>query len=147
MRFFPPQLRRSSAMIAAVLTLASAVACGGDGGTDPGSDAIEGTYSLKTHGGVPLPITIGDGTTTYTLASDVITIVRDGSWSEAFTQTATTNGQTTSSTDVQGGTWARAGSSVTLYSSVANDTAHAGTYRNGTLTFSDLGIVSVFVRQ
>jgi hypothetical protein len=35
----------------------------------------------------------------------------------------------------------------TLYSSVANDTAYSGTYRNGTLTFSDLGIVSVFVRQ
>ena len=128
-----------------VLALAMAVACGGDKSTNPNSDSIEGTYSLRTVNGSPLPFTFQSGTTSVTLTSDVITVAGNGSWTESIGYRQTANGQTTTGTDTDGGSWVRAGSSVTLNSSFGTG-GYAGTYGNGSLTFSDAGFVEVFSR-
>jgi hypothetical protein len=128
-----------------MLALATLAACGGDKATNPNSDAIEGTYSLKTINGSPLPFTIQSGTTSYVLKTDVITIASNGSWTESITYTETFNGQSSNGTDTDGGTWIRAGNAVSLNSNF--DTGGwAMTYNNGSLTVNESGLVAVFTR-
>ena len=128
------------------LALAALGACGSDASTSPNSDAIEGTYSLRTVNGSALPFTIQSGPNSVTLTTDVITIASNGAWTESIVYRQTINGDTTNGTDADGGTWVRAGSSVTLQSSVNGGTAYSGAYSNGSLTFSDGGVVVVFSR-
>ncbi|MEO6528817.1 MAG: hypothetical protein ABIP93_19525 [Gemmatimonadaceae bacterium] len=129
-----------------LLTLATLGACGSDASTSPNADAIEGTYSLRTVNGLALPFTIQSGANSVTLSSDVITIASNGTWTEAITYRQTINGQTTNGTEADGGSWVRAGSNVTLRSAQDGSTAYSGTFGNGTLTFTDDGVIVVFSR-
>ena len=129
-----------------LLALATLGACGSDSSTNPNADAIEGTYSLRTVNGAALPFTILSGANGLVLTSDVITITSNGTWSEAIQYRETFNGQTTTETDTDGGTWVRAGGSVTLQSNVTGDVAYSGAYANGSLTFSAGGLIAVFSR-
>lgn len=131
--------------IVALIAFSSLVACGSDSSTNPNSDSIEGVYSLRTVNGSALPFTVQSGTTSVTLTSDVITIASNGSWTEAVAYTQTVNGQTSNGTGADGGTWIRAGSSVTL-NSTAGSTGYAGTFSNGSMTFNDSGFIEVFSR-
>jgi len=142
-RFF----RRSYILTASSLLLSFAMACGGDNSTNPNSDAVEGTYALKSVNGSPLPFTIQSGTNSITLTKDILTVASNGSWTESISYTETINGQTGTGTDADGGTWSRAGSSVAFYSTVTNGTAYSGTYNNSTLTLGAGGVTQVFVRQ
>jgi hypothetical protein len=146
MRIALPHLRRSAALVAASLSLVLVAGCGGDSSTNPNNDAIEGTYSLKSINGLPLPFTIQSGTTSITLTKDVLTVASNGSWTESISYSQTVNGQTSTGTDDDGGSWTRAGSSVNFFSNVTNTTAYAGTYSNGTLNFTDAGFTQVFQR-
>jgi hypothetical protein len=56
------------------------------------------------------------------------------------------NGQTSTGTEGDGGTWTRAGSSVSFYSTVYDEASYTGTYSNRTLTVTYGGSVMVFVR-
>ena len=129
-----------------LLTLATLGACGSDSSTSPTADGIEGTYSLRTVNGLTLPFTIQSGPNSLTLESDVITIAGNGSWTESIAYRQTINGQTSNGTEADGGAWVRAGTSVTLQSSVNGGTAYSGSYGNGSLTFNDGGVVVVFSR-
>ena len=129
----------------AVLALVAVAACGGDSGTNPNSDSIEGTYSLRTINGSPLPFTVQSGTYSYTIKTDVITIASNGSWTETYTYTETANGQTTNGSDVDGGTWVRAGNVVNLASNFGTG-GYSMTYSNGSLTVSESGFVGVYTR-
>jgi hypothetical protein len=146
MRITLPHLRRSAFVVTASLALALAAACGGDSGTNPNSDAIEGTYSLKTVDGSPLPYKVQIGTDQVTLTKDVLTVASNGSWTESLSYTQTVNGQTSTGTEGDGGTWTRAGSSVSFYSTVYDEASYTGTYSNRTLTVTYGGSVMVFVR-
>lgn len=141
------RLRRTTAFAIALLSLAIATACGGDSSTNPNSDAIEGTYALKSVNGSPLPFTAQSGTDSFTLTKDVLTVASNGSWTESISYTETVNGQTSTGTDADGGSWSRVGSSVNFYSNVTNGTAYSGTYNNGSLSLSSGGFLQVFVRQ
>jgi len=149
MRHSIPSRRRchSSILMGSTLLLSLAMACGGDKSTNPNSDAVEGTYSLKSVNGSPLPFTIQSGTNSIMLTKDVLTVAGNGSWTESINYTETINGQMNTGTDADGGTWTRAGSSVSLYSTVTNGTAYTGIYNNGTLTMSAGGFTQLFVRQ
>jgi hypothetical protein len=129
-----------------LLALATLGACGSDASTGPDAEPIEGTYSLRTLNGATLPFTIQSGPSSLTLTSDVITLAGNGSWTESITYRQIINGQTTNGTESDGGAWVRAGSNVTLQSSVNGGTAYSGTFGNGSLTFTDGGVVVVFSR-
>ena len=128
----------------AILALATLAACS-DSSTNPNSDAIEGTYSLRTINGSPLPFIFQDGTSSITLKTDVITIASNGSWTEQLTYTETSNGQSSNGTGGDGGTWVRAGNAVNLNSNLGTS-GWAFTYNNGSLTANQSGFVVVFAR-
>lgn len=129
----------------AVLAFTTFAACGGDSIANPNSDSIEGTFSLRTVNGSPLPYTFQSGTNSFTLTSDVLTVASNGSWTESIAYRQTINGQTSTGTDADGGSWTRAGGSVNFRSSVSGSTAYNGTYSANTLTLDDGGgAVQVF---
>ena len=135
----------SRALFAA--TLCALAACGGDSGTNPNNAAIDGTYSLHSVNGSPLPFTFQSGTNSLTVTRDVLTVGSNGSWTESANYSQTVNGQTSTGTIADGGTWTRAGNSVEFDSQVSGDVAYSGTFSNGTLTLNDgSGFVQVFNR-
>ncbi len=125
--------------------LAFLIACGGDS-TSPNSDDISGNYTLRTVNGSALPFSIQSGTTTLTVLSDALTVGSNGTWSEVTSYRQTVNGQTTTGTGTDGGTWVRAGSQVSLHSSAGSAGDYNGTYSSGTLTLTNAGLVNVFSR-
>ena len=143
MRAFTHQTSRF--LLAAALCVLAA--CGSDSGTNPNNAAIDGTYTLRTVNGSPLPFTIQSGTTSLTLTKDVITVGSNGSWTESMNYSQTVNGQTSTGTIADGGTWTRAGNAVEFDSQVSGTVAYSGTFANGTLTLNDgSGFVQVFSR-
>ena len=79
MRLISSRARRRASLLAACLPFVFALACG-DSGTNPNNEPIDGTYSLKTLDGSPLPITFQSGTSSITLTNDVLTVASNGSW-------------------------------------------------------------------
>src|SRR5215208_6671423 len=97
--------------LANALAFATLVACGSDS-TSPQIEALEGSYSLKTVNGQPLPVTLqGDGFT-IKLNSDVMTFTANGTWSEAFAFQRTVGTTITNETDSDAGTWTRIGNTI-----------------------------------
>jgi hypothetical protein len=122
--------------IVALATLVSTAGCNHDSPTDPGTGPIAGTYTLSQVNRTPMPYSVQNGATTYTITSDVITMTEAGTWSEAYAYTVTTNGQTTPVTDADSGSFTRSGAQVTLTSS-AGYVAYIGAFANNALTLSD----------
>ena len=120
----------------AMLALATLAACG-DNGTNPNTDSIGGTYTLRTVNNSSVPYTSTSGSSSITLQSDILVIADNGTWSEIITYSQTSNGTTTNGTQSDGGSWSRAGTSVNLYSNVQPGTAYAGSYSNNTLSMTD----------
>ena len=145
MRLATPHLRRAALL--ACIPLAFTLGCG-DNGTNPTNSDIAGTYTLQSIGGTALPYTFQpDATTTITLTSDVLTVGSDGTWSEAEDFTQTSNGQTTTGSVNDGGTFTLSGSSVTFVSQTIGGTAYTGTYTSNTLTLDNGdGAAQVFRR-
>ena len=98
--------------------LALSLACGGDGGTNPASDSIDGTYTLRTINGSTLPFTFSNGASSVVILGDIVTVATNGTWSESTSYRQTINGQTTTGTWADGGSWIRAGQAVTLTSNL-----------------------------
>ena len=127
------------------LALAAVAACGGDNATNPASGSIAGTYTLRTVNGSQLPFTVQSGTNSVTLTGDVITIADGGSWSETFAYTQTINGTTTNQTGTDGGSWSRAGTSVSLDSDGGYN-AYTGTFTGNSLNLTDGTLTQVFTK-
>jgi hypothetical protein len=144
MRILAARLRRATVL--ACVPLAFTLGCT-DNSTNPSTADISGTYSLQSIGGIPLPYSFQSGTTTVTLTNDVLIVGSDGTWSETIAFTQVDNGQTTTGTLDDGGTWTRSGVSVNFFSQPAAATAYTGTYSNNTLTLDDgSGAPQVFRR-
>jgi hypothetical protein len=127
--------------LANALAFATLVACGADS-TGPRIEALEGSYSLKTVNGQPLPVTLqGDGFT-IKLTSDVMTFAANGTWTEAFVFQRTVGTTTTDETESDAGSWTRIGNTISLQSPEIG--AFQGTLLNGSLTFNDPGFVQVY---
>lgn len=134
MRSFSPRLRRAALL--ACIPLTFTLACN-DSSTNPTTSDISGTYSLQSVGGATLPVTVQSGTTTVTLTSDVLTVGSDGTWSETESVQQVANGQTTTSTLDDGGTWTLSGTNVSFYSQSSQVTAYSGAYNSNTLTLDN----------
>src|SRR5215212_10307686 len=93
----------------AALAFVALAACGSDSSTNPNNDTVEGSYSLRTVNGQPLPYTVQANGNTLVLTSDVMTIAAGGSWTEVTSYRLTSGGQTTDEVDADSGTWTRSG--------------------------------------
>ena len=129
----------------AVLALVTLAACGSDTSTNPNNESVEGTYSLYTVNGQPLPYTVQGNGVTIVLTSDVLTVKSDGSWNETITYRQTVSGgATTNEADADAGSWTRVANTITFESSAVG--AFEGTYAKGTVTFDDPNFLAVFKR-
>jgi hypothetical protein len=86
--------------IAALLALATALACGGSDATTPANQtkapAFSGTYTLQTVNGKALPVTWHYvGGDSLTIRSYSIAINGSGGWTSTTSEVFTTNGQLT----------------------------------------------------
>ena len=118
----------------ALVALSLAVACG-DSGTNPNTDDISGTYSVRTVNNSSVPYTFTSNGGSITLLSDVINVAGNGTWSETYTYRQ--GSQTTTGTGADAGTWSRSGANVTLYSTTYSETSYTGSYSNGQLMLND----------
>ena len=131
-------------LLAALSLLVLLAGCGGDGSTDP-TAGIAGTYSLRTVNGSPLPYTLQQsGTFKLEITSDAYALTDNGTWTEAWSERTTSNGQVTTETFTDAGTYSRSGTAITLVSPGAG--AVSGTVSGGTLTLAAQGFSLVFIR-
>jgi hypothetical protein len=111
-------------------------ACGGSDSTSPSSADVTGSYALWTVNGSPLPFTFQSGATTVVVTEDMLTVASDGSWSQTAGYRQIINGQASTGTTTDGGTWVRAGSAVTLSSPISGG-GYFGSYSSNTLKLTD----------
>lgn len=78
-------------------------ACGGI--SFENQNAVEGTYTLRSVNGQPLPLALNDRPVQFTVASGTLTLTASGAWSEVLTGTSIENGQTVSRQLTEGGSW------------------------------------------
>ena len=128
----------------ALLALATVAACGSDTSTNPANDKVEGSYSLRTVNGQPLPFTVQANGVTAVITSDVMTIAEGGSWTEVTAYRKSANGQTTNEVDADSGTWTRVGDTMTFNSNLVG--TFQGSYAHGSVTFDDPGYLAVYSR-
>lgn len=131
----------------AVLALAIFAACGGSDSTSPASASVGGTYSLKTINGSPLPFVFQSGTTSVTILADALVVGENGTWTESTSYKQTVNGQTSTGTGGDAGTWVRAGTAVTFTSTTQGGSGYRGTFTGSGLDMTDdNGFRSVFAK-
>jgi hypothetical protein len=65
----------------------------------------EGTYTLRSVNGQPLPVTLDDRAVALTVSGGVLTLAASGEWSEVLTGTTIENGQTVSRQLSETGRW------------------------------------------
>jgi hypothetical protein len=131
-----------------VLLAVGLVACGGDS-TSP-APSIAGTWSLKTVNGAALPyVILASGTTKIELVSDVFTITANDASSGAFTQLttirSTQNGQVTSQSIPDAGTYTLNGTAVTFRFN-SDGSVGTGSWSGNTITATEEGFAEVYQR-
>ena len=129
-----------------LVALAATAACTSDLPSEPLVGSLEGTYSLSTMNGSPLPFTIVSHDTTFNIDTDVITLTAAGGWSEtvSYRQTAGTN-TTTNENFALDGTWGRNGNSLN-FQITGGGTIYLGTATDSSLNLTDGGFNYVFLR-
>lgn len=132
-------------LIATALLLASAsfVACGGDSGTNPNNASIAGTYTLRTIGGASLPYAFQNGSASYLLVSDAITMADGGTWSEVYAYKNVSSGQSQTGSD--NGSFSRSGAAVTL-NSAQGTAGYTGSFDGASLQLLSGGTLEVFTK-
>jgi len=68
-------------------------------------DAVDGTYTLSSVRGLPLPADLDDRPMPFTVTSGVLSLSSNGDWSEVLTGTTTESGQVVAKQLVEGGRW------------------------------------------
>ncbi len=130
-----------SAMIVS-LAVAGVAACGDDNGTGPAS--IEGTYSLRTAGGLSVPATISNGVFRLEIKSGALVLKKNA----LFDATVSFEIDDSPSTLTTDGTYVRSGDRITFSGMDQDGVAVrlAGTLDGDTITITDpdSGIALVF---
>ena len=129
------------------LTLALAiVACGSDSSSGPTNASVAGTWSLQTVNGSPLPFTLATSPAKLELLSYVVNVTSTGTWTSAQSIRTTFNGQATTASTTDAGTYTLSGNAVAI-SSTSSSTVLAGTVNGNTLTLASSGLTFVFTKQ
>jgi hypothetical protein len=127
-----------------IFALTALAACSGDSSTDPNA-SVAGTYTLRTVNGSPLPyIILQSGANKYEITDDAISLTDGGTWTEIGHDRTTTNGQVTTSSITDAGTYTRNGTAITLNSPTNGPIS--GSVSGGTLTLTDLGVAAVYAK-
>jgi hypothetical protein len=137
---------RSLARLAAFAVLVGLTACGGSESTAP-AQSINGTWSLQTVNGAPLPYVLSQsGADKIEVLSDVFTLGAASAFTRTTTVRTTTGGQATTSTIPDSGTFAVSGSTVTIHLG-SDASASAGAWSGNTITIAESGLTFVYMRQ
>lgn len=130
-----------------LLTVAAALvvtACGDD---DFGNGSVRGDYQLRRVNGAPLPYvtTSAEGVKTEVL-DDVISVYSGATFSELSHVRITTNGQTTTQTISETGTYGGLGTGL-LFTYNSGRLPRQSVFNNRTLTFSEGGIFREYIKD
>ena len=133
--------------IIACLLLLVGAACGGDSPTQPTSNSVAGTWSLQTVNGAALPYVAAQvGLDKVELTSDVITAVASGSFTQITQVRVTQNGQVSTQSIPDAGSYTLNGTAVTF--TFNNDgSSGTGSLTGNTLTVAQDGLVFVYKKQ
>lgn len=124
-----------------------AAACGSDGPTQPTSTSVAGTWSLQTINGNGLPYVVAQtGADKVELISDVITAVASGSFTQITQVRITQNGQTSTQSIPDAGSFSLNGTAVTFTFNSDGSTG-TGSVSGNTLTVTDDGFAYVYKKQ
>jgi len=133
------QRTRRTLIIAALVFGAG---CGGGDSTGP-DNSVAGTYSLRTVNGSNLPfILVQIGADKVELTSDILTLTEAGSFTEITTFRTTTNGQVTTSTESDAGSFTMNGTAASF--AFNSGTSGTGTISGGTITVALSGFSFVY---
>lgn len=125
----------------------AAVACGSDDSTTPTQTSVAGTWTLQTINGSPLPFTVATSPAKIEWLSSVVNVTSNGTWTSSLQVRTTVNGQASTTTSTDAGTYTLSGNNVAILSSSPGSTAQAGTINGNTLTVSQQGFVFVYTKQ
>jgi hypothetical protein len=135
--------RRCFLLLAATVV----VGCGSDSSTGPSQASIVGTWELKTINGTALPFVVAQvGTNKVELLSDVFTINAGGSFTQTTTVRSTVNGQASTSSEADAGSYTLNGTAVTLKFNSDGSTGTAS-WSGNTMTTTDGGFALVYTRR
>jgi hypothetical protein len=130
-----------------ILSVVFAFACGGDGSTGPTQVSVAGTWNLQTVNGSNLPFVVAQtGTDKVELVSDVLTAVPTGSFTDITTIRNTVNGQVTTESEADAGSYTLNGTAVTFTFNSDGSTG-TGSISGNTLTVSANGLAAVYKKQ
>lgn len=119
------------------------VACGGDSAT--GANTTPGTYLMRTLNGQALPYVIAQtGANKSELTDDAVTLNAGGTYTETGHVRNTTNGQVTTQSHVDAGSFTLNGTAITLLST--DGTSVSGTLNGSTLTVVEQGLSAVYTK-
>ena len=128
----------------AVLIVAFSVGCLNEGLT--GSSTITGDYTLRTINGSPLPYTIsGSGANRTDIVGEVITLYQGGTYARLRDSRIIVNGQMTSESSPETGSYTLLGTSITLVNAATGQPTLASINGN-TMTMVKTGMTAVFMK-
>ena len=132
----------------ACLLLVATVACsGGDSPTQPTTASLAGTWSLETINGVNLPyIAAQSGADKLEIISDVITAVASGSFTQMTQIRVTQNGQVSTQSVPDAGSYTLNGTAVTFTFNSDGSTG-TGALSGNTLTVAEDGVALVYKKR
>ena len=133
-------------LIACMLLLVGA-ACGGDSPTQPTSPSVAGTWSLQTINGTGLPYIVAQtGSDKVELTSDVLTVVGSGSFTQITQVRVTQNGQVSTQSIPDAGSYVLNGTAVT-FTFNSDGSSGTGSLSGNTLTIAEDGFAYVYRKQ
>jgi hypothetical protein len=129
-----------------LLSLSAALACS-DSGTGPSESSVAGTWNLRSINGTSLPfVIVQTGPDKLELTADVLTVTSSGTFTQMTTFRLTENGQTTSQSVPDAGSYVLNGTNVT-FQFQSDGSVGSGTLSGETLTVSTTGFSYVYRKQ
>jgi hypothetical protein len=137
---------RRHAVAAALAAMTLLAACGGDSGSNPVASVV-GTYALNSVDSGSLPVTVySDASSTVELLDEALTLRSDGKYATLAHVRMTENGQVTTDTAEDSGTYTLSGSTLAFVSTDPEVGSATGSVDGSTLTVRSGTTVLVFQR-
>ena len=130
-----------------LLSVVFAVACGSDSTTQPTTASIAGTWNLQSINGSNMPFILSQtGANKVEVVSDAVTAVSTGSFTEITTLRSTINGQVTTQSVPDAGSYTLNGTAVFFIFNSDGSTG-TGSLSGNTLTVSTNGFAYIYKKQ
>ena len=137
-------MRRLLVAFVMLSMLSPLAACGSDSATGT-SASVNGTYTLTSINGQPMPFVLfSSGSTKSEVTAGSLTI-NSGSYTALFNFRDTVNGSVTTSSETDAGTYTMNGTAITLRSQ--DNSTLTGSLSGNTLTISEAGAAYIFTKS